>query len=62
MSTPANPIAPQGTTPDKPSSANPSTPSGEAKRAAPLVWPRDLNAVSTTDPTWGTDPEALRHE
>ncbi len=30
------------------------------KQDAPVVWPRDLNAPSTDQPTWGSDPEALR--
>jgi hypothetical protein len=25
-----------------------------------VVWPRDLNAPTTKDPLWGSDPEALR--
>ncbi|MBN2196396.1 MAG: hypothetical protein JW751_26515 [Polyangiaceae bacterium] len=61
MSTPADPHAPQGATPDKPGSPNPSTASREAKRDEPVVWPRDLNAPTSPDPTWGSDPEALRH-
>ena len=30
------------------------------KQDAPFVWPRDLNALSTNNPEWGTDPESLR--
>lgn len=43
--------------------APPSAPgSGDktAKQDAPFVWPRDLNAPSSDNPEWGTDPEALR--
>ncbi len=31
-----------------------------AKPDLPFVWPRDLNARSSDQPEWGTDPEALR--
>lgn len=60
MSTPADPSAPQGITPDKNGAANPSTASRETKRDEPVVWPRDLNGPTTTDPIWGPDPEGLR--
>jgi len=35
-------------------------PDKTAKQDEPFVWPRDLNAPSSDNPEWGTDPEALR--
>ena len=51
-------IAPKtgdGTPPSAPATADKT-----AKQGAPFVWPRDLNAPSSDNPEWGTDPEALR--
>lgn len=38
----------------------PERPDKTAKQDAPFVWPRDLNAPTSQDPVWGSDPEALR--
>jgi len=50
------------TKPSEPESTAPSDESKTpaAKQDAPFVWPRDLNTPSTTNPEWGSDPEALR--
>lgn len=38
----------------------PAAPSSSRKQDDAVVWPRDLNAPTTADPIWGTDPETLR--
>lgn len=43
-----------------PVSASERTGDKTVKHDVPFVWPRDLNAPSTDNPEWGTDPEALR--
>jgi hypothetical protein len=46
--------------PDQGAGKAPSAASREQKRDEPVVWPRDMNAPTTKDPVWGSDPEALR--
>ncbi len=62
MSNRADPQAPQESTPEKNAGTDSSAPSPETKRDEPFVWPRDLNAPPAADPTWGADPEVLRHD
>ena len=58
----AKPREPESPAPDQGDGKPPSAPGrGKTeKRDAPVVWPRDLNAPTTKDPLWGSDPEALR--
>jgi len=56
----AKPREHETTAPNTGSGTPPSAPSRREKQDAPVVWPRDLNAPSTTKPEWGSDPEALR--
>jgi hypothetical protein len=55
----AKPREPESPAPDQGNGTPPSAPSREQKRDE--VWPRDLNTPAIKDPTWGSDPEALRN-
>jgi hypothetical protein len=57
----AEPREPESSAPDQGNGKPPSAPSREQKRDEPVVWPRDLNTPAIKDPTWGSDPEALRN-
>ncbi len=54
------PREPETTAPKTGDGTPASAPDRQQKQDAPFVWPRDLNAPSTDQPDWGTDPEALR--
>ena len=55
---PREPVSPAH---DQGAAEGPSVASSGRKRDEPVVWPRDMNAPATQDPTWGFDPEALRN-
>ncbi len=54
----AKPLAPESPAPSQ--GDRQPAPSRQEKREEPVIWPRDMNAPATTDPDWGSDPEALR--
>jgi hypothetical protein len=56
----AKPRAPESRAPDQGNGTASSAAARQQKRYEPVVWPRDLNAPSTDQPAWGSDPEALR--
>ncbi|GAB4216818.1 MAG: hypothetical protein OHK0013_43740 [Sandaracinaceae bacterium] len=56
----AKPRAPESPAPDQGAGKAPATAPREQKRVEPVVWPRDMNAPTTKDPVWGSDPEVLR--
>lgn len=45
---------------EKTDNENGNAQSGE-KREKPVVWPQDMNAPRDGEPSWGSDPEALRN-
>lgn len=54
---PREPVSPAH---DQGAGEAPPAASRERKPDEPVVWPRDMNAPATKDPTWGFDLEALR--
>ena len=56
----AKPREHESTAPSHGSGTTPSAPSRQEKQDASVVWPRDMNAPSTTTDDWGSDPESLR--
>ncbi|GAB4206502.1 MAG: hypothetical protein OHK0013_23250 [Sandaracinaceae bacterium] len=56
----AKPRKPVSPAPDQGAGKAPSAASRAQERDEPVVWPRDMNAPTTKDPVWGSDPEALR--
>ncbi|ATB29953.1 hypothetical protein [Melittangium boletus] len=56
----AKPREPKSPALDQSAEKAPSAASREQKRDEPVVRPRDMNAPTTKDPVWGSDPETFR--
>jgi hypothetical protein len=56
----AKPREPESPVPDQGAGKARAAASREQNRDEAVVWPRDMNAPTTKDPVWGSDPEVLR--